>query len=525
MAGLAGLLCTGGGLGVVVGMLATQRLETAHAGAVESPSRLPALMQAEPAIELVVGNGGVAFANDHVLVQLAKGIRVTRDARGAVMLRGSTARNEKLARQTLAAVGVTNVRTMFVEPPKDAATAQAIGLDRWYRCDLAANADALAAVARLSALAGIVERAEVDPEGALAEVPNDTDFWVQYALQNTGQIVGGQAGTPGADIGMTTAWNFTHGDPDIVIAVLDSGIDSHPEIVGRILPGINIPDGNTSTADECNHGTHVAGILAATGNNGTGMAGVTWNAKLLPVVVVNGCTGFEADVASGLTWAVDQGARIVNMSLQFNLGSTVFQQAVQYAHAQGALMCAATGNSNSPVVAFPARWNETIAVASTDNRDIRSTFSNYGAEVDVCAPGTNVWSLTSGGGGYTLKNGTSMSTPHVAGVAALIWSQNPYLTRDEVRAIILSTVHDLGAPGFDNYYGFGRLDAAAALAAVPPAFAPQDFNHDGVVNAADLSLLLASWGVCGDCDGGCPADLDGDCFVGAPDLSLFLAGW
>ena len=508
-------------LSAVAGFLAS-----ANGGIVQQSGRVAknqagAVVVAEPAIEVVAGT----FASDHVLVQLSSGIRVARDARGAVVLRGGKSRTETLSRQAFAAVGVTDVRTIFVTPPKDAATARAIGLDRWYRCDLAVGRDPRAAVTKLNTLAGIIARAEVDPEGGLAEIPNDTDFWVQYALRNTGQTVGGQVGTAGADIGMASAWGYTHGDPNFVIAVLDSGIDPHPELAGRILPGINVPDGNTATADECNHGTHVAGILAATGNNGTGMAGVSWNAKLLPVVVVNGCTGFEANVASGLTWAVDQGARVVNMSLQFNLGSTVFEQAVVYAHAQGALMIAATGNSNSSLVAFPARWNQTIAVASTDNRDIRSSFSNYGAEVDICAPGTNVWSLSSGGGGYTLKSGTSMSTPHVAGVAALIWSLNPFLTRDEVRAIILSTTHDLGSTGFDIYYGNGRLDAAAALAAVGPAFAPQDFNQDGSVDAADLSLLLALWGACGDCDGGCLPDLDGDCVVGAPDLSLFLAGW
>jgi subtilisin family serine protease len=371
-----------------------------------------------------------------------------------------------------------------------------------------------------------VERAELDAEGGLAEVPNDADFWVQYALRNTGQVVGGVAGTVGADIRMTEAWEYTQGSPGIVIAVLDSGVDPHPELAGRILAGINVPDGNTATADECNHGTHVAGIIAASTGNGVGIAGIARTARILPVVVVNGCSGFESNVAAGLTWAVDQGARIVNMSLQFNLGGTPLQQAVQYAHAQGALIMAATGNLNTTPPAFPARWNETVAVASTDNRDLRSSFSNYGPEVDISAPGTNVWSLNSAisGYGYALKSGTSMATPHVSGVAALLWSYDPSLTRDEVRNYLVSTARDLGAPGTDIYYGAGRLDAAAALAAVPPPYVPEDLNQDGFVNAADLSLLLAAWGACADCDA-CTADIDGDCQVGASDLSLLLAAW
>lgn len=474
-----------------------------------SPKRqADALTTAEDAPPIIPPNGfeGATFATGHVLVQLRAGMRPN-----------------SLSPRTLTQAGVLNVRSIFVEPLKDAATAAALGLDRWYRCELAPGVDAAAAVARL-AKASVVERAERDPEGGLAEIPNDTDFWVQYALRNTGQVVGGVAGTAGADIGMAAAWGYTHGDPNLVIAVLDSGIDPHPEIAGRILPGLNVPDGNTATADECNHGTHVAGILAATGNNGTGMAGVTWNTKLLPVVVVNGCTGFESNVAAGLTWAADQGAKLINMSLQFNVGSTVFLQAVQYAHAQGALMCAATGNSNSSLVAFPARWSETIAVAATDNRDTRATYSNYGSETDIAAPGTNVWSLSAGVGGYVLKSGTSMATPHVTAVAALLWSYDPSLTREEVRGYLLSTARDLGTPGNDIYFGAGRLDAAAALAAVPPPYAPEDINQDGSVNAADLSILLAAWGACSDCDG-CPADLNGDCLVGAPDLSLLLAAW
>ena len=467
---------------------------------------------------------GAAFASDHILVQLAPGVRVATDAKGLAVLRSSHPSTERTSRKAFAEGGVSAVRSVFVAPPKDAATAFAIGLDRWYRCELAAGSDARAAVARIGALKGVVAHAELDPEGGVAEIPNDADFWIQYALRNTAQTVGGVVGIAGADIGMANAWTFTHGDPNLVIAVLDSGIDPHPELAGRILPGINIPDGTTITTDECGHGTHVAGILAATGNNGVGIAGVTWNAKLLPVVVVNGCSGFEANVASGVTWAVDQGARLLNMSLQFYTGSLLFQQAIQYAHAQGAILVAATGNNNSATIAAPARWNEVIAVASTDNRDLRSSFSNFGAETDICAPGTNVWSL-SGSSGYTLKSGTSMSTPHVTAVAALLWSYSPSLTRDEVRGYLVSTARDLGTPGLDPLYGAGRLDAAAALAAVPLPYPPEDINQDGAVNAADLSLLLSAWGVCADCDGGCPADLNGDCVVGGPDLSILLAAW
>ena len=294
----------------------------------------------------------------------------------------------------------------------------------------------VAARARLAALKGLVARVEFDGHGTLADVPNDPSLNLQWNMRNTGQSVGGITGTPGADVGVTAAWSVTTGNPNLVIAVLDSGIAPHPQLAGRILPGINVPDANTNTADECNgHGTHVAGILAAAGNDGVGVAGMTWNAQLLPVVIVNGCSGFEADVATGLIWAADQGAKIINMSLQFYLGGTPLRLAVEYAHEQGAIMTAATGNNGNAVIAAPARWSQTIAVASTDNRDLRASTSNFGAETDVSAPGVNVWSLGPANN-YTYKSGTSMAAPHVAGLAALLWSAQPSLTHLEVRALI-----------------------------------------------------------------------------------------
>lgn len=448
-----------------------------------------------------------SFARGHVMVQLPAGVAPALESKRMRGLRDA---------------GVTALKSPWIGAPRDAATAKALGLDRWYRAELAPGASATAAVARLRRLSGAIERAELDGEGGLAEIPNDPDFGLQYALQNTGQFVGGTAGIPGADVGATTAWNTTHGS-DIVVAVLDSGIDAHPELSGRILPGINVPDGTTSTIDECNHGTHVAGIIAARGGNGVGMSGLAWNTRLLPVVVVNGCSGFESNVATGLIWAVDHGARIVNMSLQFYAFSTVFQQAVQYAHAQGAIMCAATGNSGNTNVAAPARWNETIAVAATDNRDARASFSNFGPEVDIAAPGLNVWSL-SGTASYVYKNGTSMATPHVSGAAALIWGYNPALTRDQVRSLILSGATDIGDPGNDVLFGAGRLNIAASLALTPPPFRAEDLNRDGVVNSADVAILLNAWGPCTNCDS-CPADLDGDCVVGSPDVAILLSAW
>jgi subtilisin family serine protease len=211
------------------------------------------------------------------------------------------------------------------------------------------------------------------------------------------------------------------------------------------------------------------------------------------------------------------------MSLQFYAFTPALQQAVQYAHAQGALMCAATGNNGNTNMAAPARWSETIAVAATDNRDLRATFSNFGPEVDISAPGVNVWSLSSTAG-YIYKSGTSMAAPHVAGAAALLWGYNPSLTRDQVRSYLIAGATDLGDPGTDVLYGAGRLDIAAALALAPPPFRAEDINRDGNIDALDLGILLGGWGPCTDCDG-CAADLNGDCDIGPADLAALLSAW
>ena len=471
----------------------------------------------------VAASVALGHASDHIMVQVAPGVVVGANARGEPVLR--SALRPQLAIESakaLRAAGVRRLTSPWIQPPRDQATARALGLDRWYRAELAPGQDAAAAAKRMRALAAAVSRADLDAEGGLAEIPNDPSFPLQYALRNTGQVVSGSTGVPGADIGAAEAWNATHGN-DMVIAVLDSGIDPHGELAGRILPGINVPDNTTVTLDECNHGTHVAGIIAASGANGVGIAGLAWNARLMPVVVVNGCTGFEANVATGLVWAVDNGARLVNMSLQFYAFNPVFQQAVQYAHAQGALLVAATGNNGNTNVAAPARWPETIAVAATDNRDVRASFSNFGPEVDLAAPGVNVYSLSSTAS-YIYKSGTSMAAPHVTGAAALLWAYNPALTRDEVRALLTAGATDLGDPGVDQLYGAGRLDIAASIALAAPPFRPEDLNRDGAVNAQDIAILLGAWGPCADCDA-CVADLNGDCDVGAPDIAALLSAW
>jgi hypothetical protein len=180
-------------------------------------------------------------------------------------------------------------------------------------------------------------------------------------------------------------------------------------------------------------------------------------------VLSNGGSGTEAQCGAGIVWAADHGADICTMSLQFYTGSTTFRDMVDYAYGEGVLLIAATGNNQGNVVAFPARFNNCYGVGATDHNDVRPNFSNYGPQNDVVAPGVDVYS-TIQTNGYTELSGTSMATPHTSGLASLIWSYDPGLTNDEVFDLIIATVDDKGVAGWDQFYGWGRINAQNALA-------------------------------------------------------------
>ncbi|MSR17622.1 MAG: hypothetical protein EXS00_00375 [Phycisphaerales bacterium] len=416
-------------------------------------------------------------------------------------------------------IGATDFRPAMSASAEHVEIAQQLGLDRWYQATIPEIADPTAVAAVLKAQCDQVEVAESDPLGELSDlIPNDPLFNLQYALQNTGQL----AGTVNADINATGAWSLTTGSPDVVIGFLDGGVAQHSELSGRILPGWNIPTGSDVIIDQCSsHGTHVMGIALAAGNNGNGIAGVNWSAKGMPVIVVTNCTGQESWLADGLIWAVDHGAHVVNMSVQYSTGTTYMHDAVLYGVALDIPMVASTGNSAS-IVAFPARWAETIAVSGSNQTDTRWASSNYGPEVDIAAPANQVYSCVNTST-YGYKSGTSMAAPHVAGTIALMMAAYPAITSAQVRAALETTAHDIESVGFDNFTGWGRLDAAAAVAAAIALRPVADLDGDGVVSAPDLAILLSAYGACPSCD--CGADFNNDCAVDGGDLSELLVQW
>lgn len=364
--------------------------------------------------------------------------------------------------------GVTNIRKAYEHQFAYPEIAERLGLDRTYILEVPPYTDTAGMARAFDMLFADVEWAEVDAIGGVSGfIPNDPGFGNQYGMHNTGQL----NGVVDSDIDAPEAWMIHTGETNpVTIAVVDSGVNSHPEFADRLIPGINTNNPSTPnlTTDGCPHGTHVAGILAAAGNNGMGVAGVNWGARIMPVRVVSGCTGTEAQCAAGIQWAADNGADIINMSLQYYTGTQALNNAVQYAHQAGKVLIAAAGNFQGGIVAFPARFANCMGVSALNRNNTLASFSNWGPQVDLCAAGDDVFS-TWINSGYTIMDGTSMACPHVAGIAALMKSYNPALTNVQIVDMLINTAVDVGAPGFDNFFGYGRANAHAALVAAAPA--------------------------------------------------------
>lgn len=289
----------------------------------------------------------------------------------------------------------------------------------------------------------------------------DPDFKMQTSLTpNDAFFKDSQKALINLDV--EAAWEISTGDYSIPIAVLDTGIyASHEDLRGRIIQGYNFINNNTITNDDNGHGTMVAGILGAASNNGIGIAGVTWKNPIIPVKVMGADgTGTHSAIAQGIIFAVDQGAKVINMSIGGPSSSSTLKYAVDYAHEKGVVIVAAAGNSNSSVM-YPAAYPNVIAVGAIDNNDNKASYSNYGPEISVTAPGTAISTLNNGG--YATGSGTSFAAPIVSGLAGLILSEASNLSPATVKEVIENGVVDLGVEGFDNYFGWGKVNLHSTL--------------------------------------------------------------
>ena len=300
-----------------------------------------------------------------------------------------------------------------------------------------------------------VERLRADPDVEFAEV----DRYLPAAGVTSDPMSGSEWHL--TTIGAPAAWAYSTG-AGITIAILDTGVDgTHPDLAGKMVPGWNFYNNNSDTRDVNGHGTTVAGAAAAATNNGIGVASVAGGAKIMPIRVADPSAHVLAStVASGIKYAADHGARVVNLSYEGASGVQTVQQAASYLRAKGGVLFVSAGNSGTADNTAPNDYM--MVVAATLENDTHASWSTYGAFVDISAPGHNIIT-TARGGGYWYCWGTSMATPIVAGTAALILSKRPDFTPAQVDATLKSTATDLGAYGGDVYYGAGRVNAAAAL--------------------------------------------------------------
>jgi thermitase len=298
--------------------------------------------------------------------------------------------------------------------------------------------------------------------------PNDPMFGQLYGMQRiqapTGWDLLGLGSFPltgGVKVGIVDT-GITQNHEDLVGKTADcGGVNNFGISLGVVILGSDPTIVNGKCTDDNGHGTHVAGTIAAIANNGKGVAGVAFNSPLTICKALNSSgSGTLQMVANCIAWTNQHGAKIISMSLGGS-GSSTLQAAVQNATANGSLLIAAAGNSGDSTVSYPAGYPEVVSVAATDANDQRASFSSFNSDVEVAAPGVNITS-TWNSGGYNTISGTSMATPHVSGVAALIAGRNPTGGPAAWRSKLDASVDDLGAPGRDPYYGFGRVNLAKA---------------------------------------------------------------
>jgi hypothetical protein len=448
------------------------------------------------------GRGARRLAASGLAVALLSGLTLAGSARAASTVSPSAAGPSAVG--AVASTGATD-KTATATPATDATAGPADGL--LVRFDDKASA-------------GAVEQAVAAAGGTVEDVAGATGFVrVSTGSKPAAEVQAALAASPVVDtvepnrirhadlvpndpryasqapylqtMHLPDAWNTTTGNDSMILALVDSGVQlNHPDLAGRLVPGYDFVNNDASPDDDFGHGTMVAGIAAAITNNGQGVAGGTWRGRIMPVKVLDSSgSANDEDIASGITWAVDHGASVINLSLGGPGASTTLQTAVDYATRHNVVVVAAAGNDGTKGVTaattphYPAACDGVISVGATDSAGNHASFSSYGSWVDVVAPGEATASVgittTSTKSGYASGSGTSFSSPLVAAVAFLMRSADPNADEATIALRLIATADDLGAPGVDSVYGAGMVDAGAARAAGAGHFSIASANGSG----------------------------------------------
>lgn len=325
-------------------------------------------------------------------------------------------------------------------------------------------------VQQLAQESGVVY-AEQDAYAYAVMYPNDSYYSYQWHMTR---------------IGMENAWDESSGS-GVVVAIIDTGVRQDlSDLAGTsFTAGYDFVNGDTNPTDDEGHGSHVCGTVAQTTNNSAGCAGVAYSATIMPIKVLDASGyGTYTDIADGIIWATDHGADVINMSLGGSASNTTLQNAVNYAWNNGVVIVCAAGNSSTSSPFYPAAYPNCISISAVNYLDELADYSNYGSTIDMCAPGGDsndyngdgymdgvlqqTFDSSTGDPGFYFYTGTSMASPHVAGVAALVKSINSTLTNAQIRNILETTAEDLGTAGWDQYFGYGIVDAYAAVQAANP---------------------------------------------------------
>jgi len=387
----------------------------------------------------------------------------------------------------LAEIGAMSLTRAFVDRPEtnaDRGLWRKAGLDRIFVVNYSASLAPAAVVGRLTGLAEVVY-AEPNFMARAMLTPNDPTYPLQWAHSNTGQAIaynGSNVGTADCDTDTPEAWDLQTGANAVIVAIIDTGVDTgHPEFAGRVVAGYDYVNNDSNPSDDNGHGTSCAGIAVGGGNNAQGVAGVAWGSRLMALKVLDATgNGAYTAVANGVTFAADNGAKILSLSLGGPASSTL-QTAVNYAvNTRGCAMFAATGNGNASSLDYPAAYSNVISVGALSPCNQRKSTtscdgeywwgSNYGTGIDFLAPGARIHTTDiRGSGGFGSGdyipdfNGTSSATPHAAGIGALVLSQNAALTNTGLLTVLQNNCDDMGTAGFDTQTGYGRMNAQRAV--------------------------------------------------------------